>query len=54
MAYIYKLVFILSHEQSCVEHGFSVNKEPIDTNMKEKPLVAQRLIFEKLLSEDLK
>ena len=52
--YICKLVFVLSHGQSYVEHGFSVNKELIDTNMKKKSLVAQRLIYDKLLSEDSK
>ena len=44
----------MSHGQSYVERGFSVNKELIYTNMKEKSLVAQRLIYDKLLSEDSK
>ena len=52
--HVCKLVFVLSHEQSYVERGFSVNKELIDTNMKEKSLVAQRFIYDKLLSEDSK
>ena len=39
---------------SYADRGFSVNKELIDTNMKDKSLVAQSLIYEKLLSEDLK
>ena len=52
--HICKLVFVLSHGQSYVEHGFSVNKELIDTNMKEKSLVARRLFYDKLISEDSK
>ena len=52
--HICKLVFGLSHGQSYVECGFSVSKDLIDTNMNEKSLVAQRLIYDKLLSEDLK
>ena len=54
MWHIYKFVFVLSHGQSYVERGFSVNKELIDINMKEKSLVAQGFIYEKLLSEDSK
>ena len=50
--HICKLVFVLSHGQSYVERGFSVNKELIDSNTKEKLLVAERLIYDKLLSED--
>ena len=42
--HICKLVFVLSHGQSYVEHGFSV-KELTDTNMKEKSIFAQRLIL---------
>ena len=34
--HICKLVFVLSHGQSYGERGFTVNKELIDTNMKEK------------------
>ena len=52
--HICKLVFVLSHGQSYVEGGFHVSKELIDTNMNEKSLVAQRLIYDKLLSEDSK
>lgn len=43
--------FVLSHEQSFVERGFSVNKELVDTNMKEKPLIAQGIIHDKIVSE---
>lgn len=43
--------FVLSHEQSFVERGFSVNKELVDTNMKEKPLIAQAIIHDKIVSE---
>ena len=46
-----KAVFILSHGQSFVERGFSVNKELVDSNMKEKSLIAQRIIHDKIASE---
>ena len=44
----------LFYHKSYVERGFSISKELIDTNMKEKSLVVQRLIYDKLLSEDSK
>jgi len=43
--HVCKLIFCLSHGQSFVERGFSINKELVDTNMKEKSLIAQRLIL---------
>ena len=54
MWHIWKLVFVLLHGQSYVKHGFSVNKELINTNMKEKSLIAQSMFHDKLLSEDSK
>ena len=48
-----KIIFVLSHGQSFIERCFSVNKQLIDTNMKEKSLVSQRLIHDKILSENV-
>ena len=41
--HVSKLIFVLSHAQSFIERGFSVNKQLMDTNMKEKSLVSQRV-----------
>ena len=40
-----KLLLIMSHGQATVGRGFSVNKEVECENMKEKTLVAQRLVY---------
>lgn len=45
---------MLSHSKSFIERGFSVNKELMDTNMKEESLVSQRLTYDKIMSEDWK
>ena len=37
---VYILIFCLSHGQSAVEHGFSVNKEYIKENQSENCLVS--------------
>ena len=37
--------FLLSHGQSITEWGFSVNKEVLDDNMKEKSLISQRIVY---------
>ena len=41
-----KLIFVLSHGQSSIERGFSVNKELLEDNLQEKSLVSQRLIYD--------
>ena len=51
---ICKLVFVLSHGQSHIERGFSVDKEVLQHNMQEKSLISQRLIYESIQSRDLK
>lgn len=47
-----KLLLILSHGQATVERGFSVNKEVECENMKEKTLVAQRLVYDHIKQVD--
>ena len=49
-----KLVFILSHGQSNVERGFSVNKEVLQHNLEHKSLVLQRIIYDTLQSNGSK
>ena len=49
-----KMILTLSHGQSAVERGFSVNKEVLQDNMQEKSLVAQRVIYDSLYSAELK
>ena len=51
---ICKLVFVLSHGQSHIERGFSVNKEVLQHNMQEKSLISHRLIYDSIQSRDLK
>ena len=53
LCYVCKLIFVLSHGQSFIKRGFSVNKELMGTNMKEN-LSSQRFIYNKILSEDSK
>ena len=44
----------MSHAQSHIESGFSVNKEVLQHNMQEKSLISQRLIYDSIQSRDLK
>lgn len=41
---VMKMMFVLSHGQSFVERGFSVNKDTLEVNMQERTLVAHRMI----------
>ena len=47
---VVKVLLVLSHGQASVERGFSINKEMIVENQKEKSLVAQRLIVDHVRS----
>ena len=44
---------ILSHEQSSIERGFSVNKEILDSNLRERALISQRLVYDHFTSENI-
>lgn len=46
-----KIVMILSHGNANIERGFSVNSECLVENMKNETLIAQRLIYDSVLSE---
>ena len=41
---IFKVVLILSHGQADVERGFSINKDILKCNMKEKTIIAIRMV----------
>ena len=43
---VFKVVCTFSHGQSFTERGFSVNKEVIDHNMKEKSITSQRTVYD--------
>ena len=43
-----KIIFTLSHGQADIERGFSVNKELLIENMKQKSLVSQRIACDQL------
>ena len=44
---------ILSHGQSSLERGFSINKEILDNNLQKKSLISQRLIYDHFTSENI-
>ena len=41
-----KVILVLSHGQSFTERGFSINKEVVDDNMKQKSLISQRIVYD--------
>ena len=47
---MFKLVFVLSHGQSSIERGFSINKQLLVENLKEKSLIALHTIEDHLSS----
>lgn len=47
---VVKILLVLSHGQASVERGFSINKELIVENQRERSLVAQRLIVDHVRS----
>ena len=44
---------ILSHGQSSIEFGFSINKEILDNNLQEKLLISQCFIYDHFTSENI-
>ena len=51
--HVCKLIFVLSHGQSFIERGYSVNKQLMDTNMKEKSFLSQRIVYDKITSDNI-
>lgn len=41
---------MLSHGNAALERGFSVNKECVVENQKEKSLIAQRMIYDAIMT----
>ena len=54
LAFVYKVVFTLSHGQSSVESGFSLNKSVLVDNISNKSIVSRRSIKDHMLSNYLK
>ena len=50
--YVSKIVVILSHGQSSIERGFTINKEILDNNLQEKSLIS-RLIHDHFASKNI-
>ena len=48
------ITFVLSHGQSAVERGFSVNKQLLVENLQEKSLVSQRIVYDDINSNEIK
>lgn len=44
-----QLILILSHGNASVESGFSVNKQMLVENLKERSLIAQRVVYDNIL-----
>ena len=51
--HVSKLIFVLSHGQSFIEKGFAINNQLTDTNMKEKYLVSQCIVYDKITSGNI-
>ena len=47
------VIFLLSHDQSTVERGFSINKEFLVENLQEKLSVSQRMVYDHINSEKI-
>ena len=47
------IIFVLSHGQSAIERGFSVNKQLLVENLQEKSLISQRIVYDHINSHDI-
>ena len=45
------IVFVLTHGQSNVERGYSVNKEMLVENLEKESLINQRLVYDAINAE---
>ena len=54
LAFIVKIVLTLSHGQTALERGFSVNKAVLDVNMQENSVIDCKLIMDHMSSSNLK
>ena len=46
---VFKLIFTLSHGQTSVERGFSINKELLTENLHEVSIVLQRIVYDYIM-----
>ena len=53
LSYFVRVIFVLSHGQS-VEREISVNDSVTDINMRSEFIISQRLIWDQMISNDLK
>ena len=48
------MLLILLHDQAQMERGFSINKLLLDVNMQNETLVAQGIVHDHIVSENMK
>ena len=48
----FKMLLILSHGQSCVERGFSDNKDILSNNMQDETLISYRISYDGIKNQD--
>ena len=48
----FKMLLILSHGQSCVERGFSDNKDILSNNMQDETLISYRMAYDGIKNQD--
>ena len=51
---LFQIVLIISHGQAQVEHRFTINKQLLDDNMSSETLAAERVVYDKMLSHNIK
>ena len=51
--YVCEIVMILSHGQSFIEHGFSINKKILDNNLQDKSLISQCFVYDHFTLENI-
>nr|XP_047133757.1 uncharacterized protein LOC124811796 [Hydra vulgaris] len=47
------IVFVSSHGQCAIEQGFSVNKQLLVENLKERSLISQKIVYDHINSHDI-
>ena len=48
-----KIILVLFYGQGCVERGFNVNKDMLQSILEGMSLISQRMIYDHLMSNDL-
>ena len=47
------MILVLSHGQASVERGFSINRQIEEVSLQHKSIEAQRVICDKLITEEV-